>query len=285
MRYYSLKVYSLGDEFEYPYIQILTEYLASNMRMSDREVKMIYYKYGKPINILGYYNSYDGYSRYRRITGGPPFKGRFLTYISLIHPYYRGLRDLYKDISWLFSDLGIGLGSAGYINYDGDIHGVYGLTKLGGVAITEILIDIDIDIDFRDLEGKFIGLDVNEEYDLSRFDRLIWRYINRNWIGYSYEEGDVEEFLGDREGYYMKISLDIYEDLYIRKAYIEGNFNASPPSGPYTLVASIKGGQINELLFHQLKIGFKNIDVHGIDDDTINSGIDRLFEKALEVVK
>ncbi|HIE37093.1 TPA: hypothetical protein EYP83_02895 [Candidatus Geothermarchaeota archaeon] len=234
--------------------------------------------YSDRLDVLGYYSSDDGTSRYRRFTGGPIYHGVSPVYIAILERCSIPLSDYVNNLIYRLGDAGLDV-DGGYIS--GAYKGVLGVTKLGDIALTEIFLDeasskeaLDLWIDIYDVDK------VVDDYDFNRYVMHGWRYSGSGWIGYRYVDSPVEAICRNG-GYYLKIGLT-FHDIYVKRGYIEGSFYASPPHSPYTLLAYLRGIHIDEISFYQFKFGWRNTEVYGLSYGDIEDLIDKLYIKSLK---
>ncbi len=276
----SVKFIELDSQYGFEYAQVIFEVQSMGLSSSsDTGLIVVFTDREKYYSISGFYSSYRDGVNYRRFTGGPNYNGLGLCYIGYSKFFNGALDRLYEEACSLVESLGYNV-ETGYIEGDGSVVGVLGVTKFGDVGVIEVLLDPHICSDIIDKLVDLHGF-VNkvEDFDPKAYSRYVWRYRSKGWIRYLAGEGVVSERIGREDGFNMKVSFD-FHDIYIKRAYLDGCFYASPPSRPYSLMAFFRGAQVNELIFHQVKSGFRHMDLYGISYEEIDMLFDGLFVKA-----
>ena len=267
--------YLLNQEAGYGVLQAVVESLV-NRCLGERpsEPIVITHSIEEPLRILGFYSpGVHGSGVYRRFTGGREYLGDDLLYIGILLPGGQGLRQVYSHVAEMLMDLGLRL-------RDGWIEGggVYGATRFGDVGLAEILVPRGMDIG-----GQVLGLftrvsrHVYSVRGLEKYRGL--QYTSRSWVGYSAGEGDIEEVIGDMEGFWMRLVLYMHE-IYIREARIEGSFYAAPPAAPYNIMAFLRGAHVDELIFYQAELSWRKMEFLGLDVEEVVDLLRRAYTSA-----
>ncbi|AEM39663.1 hypothetical protein Pyrfu_1809 [Pyrolobus fumarii 1A] len=154
-------------------------------------------------------------------------------------------------------------------------HVAYGVTSIEGVAIVEIIGDFDLSMAVKcmgaRLDGSARSVKVSPE--------LATSFESENWTCYRGVEGLPHVTVYGRDGFYARLGFELH-DNFVSRAEIDGVFFAAPPMEPYSVLASIRGVQVDELALHTLVLALeKRLDVYGVDKSELAKAAASLAER------
>ncbi|MCE4601567.1 MAG: hypothetical protein F7C08_03240 [Desulfurococcales archaeon] len=232
------------------------------------------------MDVLGLYTPYRQGATHRRITGGPPLKSQGpIAYLGIAIVYPPLLTSLLGDVEDAAR-------SAGMLIHGGELdapgaRGVVGVTKLGNVGVVEVLAEGDAEAPLILAANIFKSHTVREHSISGDVRASAGGYRSPTWVRYG---GGPTRSRGEarRGPYYIGFTANMH-DVYLSDVRVYGNFYASPPMEPYNLAVRLEGTQLNELMFYQIKLAWRDrAELAGIDYEQVDEALDRLYE-ALEL--
>ncbi len=231
--------------------------------------------------MLGLYTPYRHGATHRRITGGPPLKSRGpVAYLGIATVYPPLLESLLGDVEDAAK-------STGMLIHGGELdapktRGVIGVTKLANVGVIEVLAEGDTEAPLNLASNIFKSHTVREHSISGNIRTSAEGYRRPTWIRYG--EGPARARGEAHKGpYHIGFAANMH-DVYLSDVRVYGNFYASPPMEPYNLAVRLDGTQLNELMFYQIKLAWRErAELAGIGYEQVDEALDRLYE-ALEQV-
>ncbi len=236
--------------------------------------------------VLGFYSRppdvmVSGVSYGRRISGGPVFTGnRGSIYAGLVYEYVWGLRSLLRDASKVASCITGALVEGG-VSWSRDGKVVVGVSKIGGRALVELLVDgFDVG-NVKGCIGKVYGR-VSDEGWLDEAlipDVAVGRVKSEEWLRLTPRPYNVEAE-SSREGFHVRFTGWVEEGL-LHWVDVDGNFYASPPSQVLALIDNVQQVIPSEGLAYEFVAAWGTfIDTAGVTIDNIREAFYELIRKA-----
>ncbi|MCE4598620.1 MAG: hypothetical protein F7C81_00270 [Desulfurococcales archaeon] len=274
-----IRVKLLPDNVAMEYVQALIEKeLNAALNLAGRPRGVIGVING-PINVLGFYSPWVPGNSYRRITGGPVHSSRDdIVYLGVVETYPGTLESLLLDASRLGSCIG-GDVKGGRIVGRG-IEGVIGVTKMGHLGLYEVAASgLDSDAMIDCLRERYDSVTMVNA-SIEGLEGLAETYKASTWVRYPGADLPLKVTVRNERGFYASLSASM-EGPYIAEARIEGDFYVAPPMEPFNIVVRLEGTQLNELVFYQIKLSWRNrAELAGVDYPDIDVLFDKLFELA-----
>ncbi len=276
-----VKVLPEGASMEYAQA-LLEKELNAALNLAGRPRGVISSTRG-PVNLLGFYSPWMPGNSYRRITGGPSLTSKSeITYLGVIQTYPGTLESLLLDAYRVGSCLGGNVRSGRIVGRG--INGIVGVTKMGHLGLYEIAVSgVDIDSITDCLRRDYDNITLVNS-NIEGLEGLAETYRAPTWTRYPGANLPLKVTVKNERGFYASLSA-LLEGPYIAEARIEGDFYVAPPMEPFNIVVRLEGTQLNELVFYQIKLSWRNrAELAGIDYPDIDILFDRLFEAASKKV-
>lgn len=160
------------------------------------------------------------------------------------------------------------------------LRGVVGVTKLGNVGVIEILAEGSPEAPLALVSSLFKSHTVREHRIDGRVRAEAEGYLRSSWVRYG-SKAPRARGEARRGPYYIGFAANMH-DVYLADVVVYGNFYAAPPMEPYNLAVRLEGTQLNELMFYQIKLAWRErAEIAGVDYSQVDQALDRLYE-ALE---
>lgn len=108
-------------------------------------------------------------------------------------------------------------------------------------------------------------------------ERLAKAYMSPSWRLYSIPQRETVVSASVRRGEYTAtLAVEVY-DVYISDAWIAGVFHAAPPMEPFSLVATVKGTRLDEIVVANLEVALTHrLQLYGVTREDLLGLIWRL---------
>ncbi len=230
-----------------------------------------------PHKVLSLYSQYTQSATHRRITGGPVFTSQSgLSYLGVATVYPGLLKSMLEDVRKSVERIG-GVLEGGYIRHK-EGNGILGITKLGTVGVIEIITRPG-DLPLLIVENLFKSTLFREAEIPDNVKLKAPSYRAETWLKYGLRDARIKA-TASRGDFYITLKSNI-QDGFLTDVTVDGNLYAAPPMEPYNLAARLEGTQINELMFYQIKLAWRErAELAGIDYEDIDKAMDALYEEA-----